>query len=168
MPEIKTGIILNKTQGFTLIELLVVVSIIGLLASIILVALSNGRAKARDAKRVGDVNQIAKALELYFNENFKYPTSTASVSAAGGLFNSANVPGISPKFLVTMPVAPIPADSNSNQSCGSGSGKGNNNYWYEAPVTGNFYTVTFCLGDNTGSKAGLQSGVRVLTPGGMR
>lgn len=64
-------------QGFTLVELLVVITIIGILATVVLVSLNSARAKARDAKRLGDVRQIALALEFCYNDIGKYlPAST--------------------------------------------------------------------------------------------
>jgi len=66
-------------SGFTLIELLVVISIITLLSSIMLATLTTARKSARDGKRVADVQQLSKALELYYNDYNHYPTSTAGV-----------------------------------------------------------------------------------------
>ncbi len=60
-------------KAFTLIELLVVISVIGLLAGVVLVSMNGLRAKARDSKRVSTIEQIQKALELYYNENGFYP-----------------------------------------------------------------------------------------------
>lgn len=57
-----------KAKGFTLIELLVVVSIIGLLASIVVVSLGGSRVQSRDAKRTADLRQIQQALELCYND----------------------------------------------------------------------------------------------------
>ncbi len=68
-------------KGFTLIELLVVISIIGLLASTVMVALNSARVKARDAKRATDITQISKALELYAaDHNGTYPLSDDAYS----------------------------------------------------------------------------------------
>lgn len=63
---------LNK-KGFTLIELLVVIAIIGLLSTMTVYAINVARMKARDARRLADIKQIQKALELYYDENNEYP-----------------------------------------------------------------------------------------------
>jgi len=57
-----------KSKGFTLIELLVVVSIIGLLASIVVVSLGGSRTQSRDVKRKADLSQIQTAMELCYND----------------------------------------------------------------------------------------------------
>lgn len=69
-----------QKRGFTLIELLVVISIIGLLASIVMVSLNSARAKARDARRLADLRQIQTALELYYDKNGQYPISSGCVA----------------------------------------------------------------------------------------
>ena len=79
-----------KTQkGFTLIELLVVISIIGVLASVVMVSLNSARVKARDAVRKSDLNQIALAMRLYYDEHEYYPResegSNGKVGAGSGL-----------------------------------------------------------------------------------
>ncbi len=66
----------GKEGGFTLIELLVVIAIIGLLSSIVLAQLGTARQKARDAKRVADMQGIMSALELYYSDHSSsYPTT---------------------------------------------------------------------------------------------
>ena len=63
----------GASRGFTLIELLVVIAIIGILSSAVLASLNSARAKARDAARMTQVQQMAKAIELYFLDNGRYP-----------------------------------------------------------------------------------------------
>ncbi len=58
---------MNNRQGFTLIEMLVVVAIIGLLSSVVVVGLSGARQKARDAKRLADIQQIMNSAEIQFS-----------------------------------------------------------------------------------------------------
>lgn len=65
----------RSRRGFTLIELLVVVSIIGLLTSVVLASLNSARVKARDARRISDMTQLSRALELYYHANGQYPPS---------------------------------------------------------------------------------------------
>jgi len=63
----------KNNKGFTLIELLVVVSIIGLISTIAVYSLNLARLKARDAKRLADVTQIQKALDLYYDSKGVFP-----------------------------------------------------------------------------------------------
>lgn len=56
----------KKEKGFTLIELLVVVAIISLLSSVVMTALNSARVKARNARRLADINTLATAFTLSY------------------------------------------------------------------------------------------------------
>lgn len=73
----------NSQSGFTLLELLVIMAIIGILTTITLVVLNSARDKAHDAKMRAEINQMAKALELY-----KSNYGTYRVSGSGYLGTS--------------------------------------------------------------------------------
>lgn len=72
----------KKQMGFTLIELMVVITIIGILASIVLVSLDSARVKARDVRRLADLRQVALGLEFYIDEYRHYPPITGATTPA--------------------------------------------------------------------------------------
>ena len=67
----------NK-KGFTLIELLVTISILAVLSTIGMLLYQGVLAKTRDATRKNDLNKLASALEIYYQENNKYPNNNFS------------------------------------------------------------------------------------------
>jgi len=67
-------------MGFTLIELLVAIALFALLVSIVVIGIKGTKAKARDAKRIAEVDSLRKAVELYYADHNSYPTTTGWVS----------------------------------------------------------------------------------------
>ncbi|MBU0707741.1 type II secretion system GspH family protein [Patescibacteria group bacterium] len=65
-----------SNSGFTLIELLVVVSMMVFLTAAIVVYLKPTQAEARDSKRKADMAIIQSALNLYFESNGEYPSTS--------------------------------------------------------------------------------------------
>lgn len=69
-----------KQRGFTLVELVVVVGIIGMLAAMSVIAVQRQQAKARDAKRKGDLSTINTAMQAYIADHIDPPVTTAAAS----------------------------------------------------------------------------------------
>ena len=64
---------INFSKGYTLIELLIVITIIGILAVALLPSVLGAPARARDAARKADINNIIAALETYNSDHQQYP-----------------------------------------------------------------------------------------------
>jgi len=129
-----------------------VIDIIGILATVSVISLSNARAKSRDAKRVGDMKQIQTALELFFNDKGRYPNFDEWNT--GSIFSTST--GATSTYMQVIPTAPTPNDGlcTVNQ----------NSISYVPTSDGSSYSISLCLGGNTGA---LTSGPKCLTPAGI-
>lgn len=107
--------------------------------------LQNARGLSRDAKRLADVRQLASALELYFNDNNKYPNQLSDLTAAGQY-----------TYIGTLPTPPAELDGTCTAE--------QNKYTYTITAPSE-YRLTFCLGAKTG---GYSAGVRILTQAGIQ
>lgn len=83
-------------RGFTLVELLVVISIVGVLASVVLVSFVGTQKQARDTQRKSDLKQYLTSLENYGSKmNGLYPIYATRVdpnSLCTTLTGSSNCP----------------------------------------------------------------------------
>lgn len=67
-------------SGFTIVEVLVVIGIIAVLTAVIFPAISEIKAKNRDAEKVADIAAIQLALSFYYNQYATYPDDIYSSS----------------------------------------------------------------------------------------
>lgn len=121
-------------KGFTIIEILVTIAIIGVLSTMVILALNNARVTSRDAKKVSDLSQISKALDLYYANNNSYPTTL-----------TPGEPLVDPEGIVYM--ESIPSNTKADGDCEEG------DYVYNVPTGQNnprVYVLTTCLGSSSG------------------
>lgn len=122
----------EASRGFGLLELLVVIAIIGLLASIVFASFTSVRANARDARRIGDIVGLQKALASYATDQRRFPIETTPIvitpeSSIGSILLTNNV------------IDAIPSDPQSPA----------HEYEYSTNASGTTYTIQFCLETNT-------------------
>jgi len=109
---------LKNKSGFTLIELLIVIAIVGIMSTLTIVSLDRAKSKARDARRLSDITQIQKALEVYYYSEDKYPDmdegfctyGLSSVVACNSLLSNpttAWIPSLTTYLEQPLPIDPI-------------------------------------------------------------
>lgn len=100
----------QSRSGFTLVELLVVIAIIGLLSVLSVIALGSAREKARDAKRISDMEKMQSVLELYFIGNNEYPVSPDPVALGTGGTACFGAEGFGPAGCANSYLQQVPTD----------------------------------------------------------
>src|SRR4029450_207389 len=70
----------SQPRGFTLVELLVVIAIIGILASLLLPAVSNAKRSAQSAACKSNLRQFGVAVNLFITDFGRYPSDTGARS----------------------------------------------------------------------------------------
>jgi|GEM_PF-600482 len=126
----------RANNSFTLIELLIVIAIIAILSAVIVASTSTSRQKARDARRIQDLNDLATALEVYYSDHKSYPQGNigpGSSSSDQGFciekatgtnqFQSILTQG---NYLSTIPKDPLYQDVSDPDYC----------YWYQTKDNG--------------------------------
>lgn len=72
----------KNARGFTIVELLIVIVVIGILASIVIVAYNGVQRRAYNAKMASTVGQYAKILSLYNARFGVYPANIETPDSA--------------------------------------------------------------------------------------
>lgn len=150
---------LGNQSGFTLIELLVVISIIGILSTITITTLNGAKAKARDSRRYVEMNEIKKALELYYADHGSYPNTngylvclglTSSQTCWGGASGSDALNAALAPYMPTIPVDPV-----SNRLYNAYVYRFPGQYWLPAPVNtvSGSYSLAFMPDQMSGNPA---------------
>ncbi len=123
-------------KGFTLVELLIVIAVIGILATVLIVAVNPLKQlqKSRDTQRKTALKTMQSALEQYFADNGAYPVHVGC-SSGSGCWNT---------FLPASYLAVKPLDPSAN-----GTNCGSSTYGYRYVGTATAYTLTARLENTT-------------------
>lgn len=121
-------------KSFTLIELMIIISILGVLSALISGNFITSLKKGRDARRKADLEQIQRALEMYYEDKRQYPVFN--------IFSSSNFSLCETKIDINCGsektyMQRIPNDPISGKS-----------YQYQFDPNGTYYRLYACLENN--------------------
>jgi general secretion pathway protein G len=94
----------RKQSGFTIVELLIVIVVIGILASLTIVAYNGIQQKAQVATLQSDLEGAAKQLTIDQVTNSAYPATLAAANNGAGLKTS---PGNTYNYIVNNSITPV-------------------------------------------------------------
>lgn len=143
MGKMGQNLISGYRSGFTLIELLVVTAIISMVGSVAFIQMAEYRARARDAEREREIQELQKALALYAAEARVFPVAVGTITGTDdlslALLNAGAIP--------SMPRDPLHDDAHL--------------YAYES-ADGKTYVLSYTL--ETDSIPGKPKGPQTATP----
>jgi prepilin-type N-terminal cleavage/methylation domain-containing protein/prepilin-type processing-associated H-X9-DG protein len=97
---------LNTKRAFTLIELLVTIAIIGILAALLLTALSSAKLKAQRTQCLSNVKQLSLGSFMYAQENSRHAGVETAAFPGGNWMGTLNEYA-STKGILMCPSAPV-------------------------------------------------------------
>ena len=78
----RTATYAGSTIGFTIVELLIVIVVIGILASIVIVAFNGVSNQASNTAKISELKALGKLYDLYKAQNGEYPQQSLATSSA--------------------------------------------------------------------------------------
>lgn len=75
----------QNRSGLTLVELLVVIAIIGVLAALLLTAVSQAKGRAQRTQCAGNLRQLGIGLQVFLSDNHSYPVLLSSTNNNAGM-----------------------------------------------------------------------------------
>jgi general secretion pathway protein G len=104
----------RQSRGFTLVELLVVISLISILAGLAVVNYRNGVVRAQESTLKTDLFRMRDAIDQYYADKGKYPSSLDSLVSEKYLREIPEDPFTKSKDTwSTVPAEPDPNNPNS-------------------------------------------------------
>jgi type II secretion system protein G len=129
-------------KSFTLLELMIAIVILGVLSALISGNFFTSLKKSKDARRKADLEQIQRALEMYYEDKKAYPTqAAASGFPFGGKF--CETPTCSSNEKIYM--QKVPNDPVSS-------------YSYQYQSDGTYYRLFSCIENNLDQGPGVSQG----------
>lgn len=104
LPKIANGE--GRMAGVTLIQLLLSISILGIILAIGTTAFIAYLARGRDGRRKADLQAVKTSLEVYFQENKKYPIDASCTDFANGAQCTTLRPTLVPLYIKALPRDP--------------------------------------------------------------